>query len=304
MVTMAATVVSTSCQEKKEQPMVQYVVQPDIELGKTADFYISFKVKPDSVWAENGKIDGLELTTDLSEVMQHIDESKSTDDSGKVVHAYYNFYTYAKPTRLGKINFPVLNVSIQDKQYKTAAFSVNVVEKLKVDQDAVKIELNSDQAVYGLKDTVKISLYEYSKFTNAVRKNVSKQSAIAGKGNEIKISTEQGPDEITGIAGFEKYLEQGFEMEDFDWDPFKSRKSIENIDGVNYLKTLVFTASFLPKKKGEFKIGPSEFNYLVFKSNTDYFARLTPMDDGKYSVTDGGATKLKVSSNTITFKVK
>jgi hypothetical protein len=290
MVTMVATVVSTSCQEKKEQPIVQYVVQPEIELGKTADFYITFKVKPDSVWTDTDHIDGLELTNGLSEVMSHIDEN--------------SFYTYVKPNRLGKINFPVLNVSIKGKQYKTAPFSVNVVEKLNVDQDAVKIELKTDKMVYGLKDTIKISLYQYSKFTQTSRKSISKKAAITGKGNEIKISTEQGPDDIAGIAGFEKYVDQHFEMEDFDWDPFQSRKIVENIDGINYLKTLIFSASLLPKNKGEFKIGPSEFNYLVFKSNTDYFARLVPNEDGKYRVTEGGATKLKIASKPVTFEVK
>jgi hypothetical protein len=302
--TMITTIISVSCQENKSHPIVQYVMQPEIELGKTSDFYINFKVKPDSLWAETDHIDGLELTNGISEIITHINESTTTDDNGKVLRAYYNFYTYARPTRLGKINFPVLNIMVKGKRYQTAPFSVTVVEKSKIDQDVVKIELTADKAVYGLKDTVKISLYEFSKFTNASRKNVSKQASITGKGNEIRISSEQGLDEIAGIDGFEKYTEQHFEMEDFDRDPFKDRRSMEKINGIDYLKTLVFTASFLPKHKGEFKIDPSEFSYKVYKSNTDYLTRLVPNKDGKYSLTDHGSTTLKVVSQPITFEVK
>lgn len=301
---LIAAIISCSCQENRSQPVVQYVMQPQIEFGKTSDFYINFKVRPDSLWMEPDHIEGLELTNGISEVIRHINESNITDDNGNVLRAYYNFYTYAKPTRMGKINFPVLNIISKGKHYQTAPFSVTVVENVKIDPDAVKIELTSDKEVYGLKDTIKISLYEFCKFTNASRKNISKKASITGKGNEIRISTEERMDEIAGIEGFEKYTDQHFEMEDFDGDPFKNRRIIEKINGVDYLKTLVFEASFLPKHQGEFKIGPSEFSYTVYKSNTDYISSFKPNKDGSYSVSDSGAMTLKVVSKPITFEVK
>lgn len=301
---MITIMISGFCQENKNQPIVQYVMQPEVELGKASDFYINFKVKPDSLWSETDHIDGLELTNGISEIVTHINESTTTDNNGKVLRSYFNFYTYATPTHLGKINFPVLYIMVKGKRYQTAPFSVTVVERLTIGPDAVKIELTSEKAVYGLKDTVKISLYEFTKFTNASRKNVLKQASITGKDNELTISTEEGLDEIAGIGGFEKYTEQHFEMEDFDRDPFKDRRSMAKIDGVNYLKTLVFTASFLPKHTGKFKIGPSEFSYKVYKSNTDYITRLVPDKNGKYSVTDSGSTTLNVVSKPIAFEVK
>lgn len=304
MVIVFTTVFSSSCQEKKVEPFVQYVMQPEIELGQTTDLYVYFKVKPDSVWADADHIGGLELTDGLKEVKSHINGSTVTDDKGKVVRANYNFFTYAKATRLGKIDFPGLNVMVKGKRYKTPPFSVTVVKQITISPDAVKIELSSDKKSYGLKDTVRISLYEYSKFSNASRKNTSSQPAIAGKGNEIKISTEQGPDEISGIGGFDKYLDAHFKLEDIDWDPTGSKKSIEIRNGVNYLKTLIFSVKLLPKHKGEFKIGPSEFNYEVYKNNADYFSGLTPNNNGTYNITDKGSTKLKVASQAIAFDVK
>ncbi|MNJ87670.1 hypothetical protein D3C87_51970 [compost metagenome] len=302
--TLICASVSGFCQEKKEPNFIQYVVQPEVEIGKTTDFYVRFATKPDSIWSEADQINGLILTDGLSRIVGKVNESNFTDENGKK-KSYFNFYTYVKPEKLGKIDFPVLTMKVKGKEYKTRPFSINVVQQLTVGADAVKVALTSDKAVYSLKDTIVISLYEYSRFITITRKkNKAKQGSLTGKDNEIRISGETTLDDIAGIRGLESYVGKNFELVDFDWDATGNRKSIENINGTSYVKTKIFTAGLVPKNKGEFKIEPSEFEYEVYKSNTDYFSKFEPKDNGRYKVTDKGATQLQVKSQAIEFKVK
>ncbi|SHE68664.1 BatD family protein [Pedobacter caeni] len=294
----------SSCQEKKEPDFIQYVVQPEVEIGKNTDFYVRFAMKPDHVSSATDQIKGLTLTDGLSRISDKINESESTDENGKVT-SYFHFYTYARPEKLGKIDFPVLTMKVKGKEYKTRPFSINVVQQLKVGADAVKVALTSDKAVYSLKDTIAISLYEYSRFINVKRKkNMAIKGSVTGKDNEITISSEPTLDDIAGIKGFEDYLKQNFELVNFDWDAMGDRKSIEIINGISYVKTKIFTTGLVPKNKGEFKIEPSEFEYHVYKSNTDYFSKFEPQDSGGYKVTDKGATQLQIKSQALEFKVK
>jgi hypothetical protein len=302
--TLICASVSGFCQEKKDPNFIQYVVQPEVEIGKTTDFYVRFSAKPDSIWSEADQINGLILTDGLSRIAGKVNESKFTDENGKM-KSYFSFYTYVKPEKLGKIDFPVLTMKVKGKEYKSSPFSINVVQQLTVGADAVKVVLTSDKAVYSLKDTIAISVYEYSRFITITRKkNKAKKGSLTGKDSEIRISGETTLDDIAGIKGFEEYVAKNFELVDFDWDAMGNRKSIENINGTSYVKTKIFTAGLVPKNKGEFKIEPSEFEYEVYKSNTDYFSKFEPQDNGRYKVTDKGAKQLQVKSQAIEFKVK
>lgn len=298
---------SVSCQNKneKEKEFVQFVVQPEVEIGKSMDFSIHFEEKPDSIWSSNAEINGLELTDKLDNVLGHISESELTGDNDEVIKTFYKFYTYAKPTKLGKIEFPVLSVRHKGKVYKTLPFSINVVEKIKVDQDDVKVFWSLDKHNYSKKDTIVLSLYEYSKFSETFRKHSSTKSlSITGKENQINVSAEQTIDNIAGIDGFEKLIDQKFEIVNFDWDFFRSRQSMEKIDNELYIKTLILELHLLAKTKETFEVGPSEYDFSIYKSNSDYFNKFVPNDKGSYNVTENGSTTFKVKSNKLTIKIE
>lgn len=303
IITFPFTVVS--CQNKNEKEFVQFVVQPEVELGKSIDFRIHFEEKPDSIWSSNSEINGLELTDKLENILSNIQESEMTDDHDKVIKAFYSSYTYAKPTKLGKIEFPILSVKHKGKVYKTLPFSINVVEKIKVNQDDIKVLWSLDQPNYDKKDTIKLSLYEYSKFSKTFRKHsAAKNLSLRGKDSQIDVSGEQTVDNITGINGFENLIDEKFDIVNFDWDLFRNRQSMEKINNELYIKTLILELHLLAKTKEKFEVGQSEFDFLVYKSNTDYFNKFAPNDNGSYNVTENGSTPLKIKSNNLEIKIE
>ena len=290
--------------DKHKKEFVQFVVQPEVELGKSFDFSIYFEEMPDSISSSTPEIDGLELTDKLSEALNTTKESELTGDNDVVIKKFYSFYTYATPTKLGKIEFPILSVTHKGKVYKTSPFSINVVEKIKIDQDAVKVIWSSDKSSYDKKDTITLSLYEYSKFSKTSRKRAAaKNLSLKGKENEIKVGVEQTIDDIAGINGFEKWIDPQFEIVNFDWDLFRNRQSMEKLDNELYIKTLILEIQLSAKTTGTVEFGPSEYDFLLYNSNTDYFNKFVPNDNGSYSVTANGATNLKVKSNKLTIEI-
>ncbi|GGE65787.1 hypothetical protein EV200_106247 [Pedobacter psychrotolerans] len=296
---------SVSCQTKNEKEFVQFVVQPEAEIGKSIDFTIHFEEKPDSIWSSNTEINGLELTDKLDRTLSKIKESELTGDNDKVIKTFYSFYTYAKPTKLGKIESPILSVRYKGKVYKTTPFSINVVEKIKIDQDAVQVIWSTEKKTYHKTDTIKISLYEYSKFSQTKRIHSSpKNLSLTGKENKINVSVEETIDNIAGIDDFEKLIEQKFEIVNVDWNMFNSRQSMGKVENELFIKTLILELSLLSKSKGTFQIGPSNYDFFIHKSNTDYFNKFVPNDKGSYNVTEDGSTTLKIKSNTLTIKIE
>lgn len=292
------------CQSKNEKEFVQFVVQPEAELGKSIDFTIQFEEKPDSIFSSSNEIKGLQLTDNLDNVLNKISESEITDDNDNVIKTFYSFSTYATTTKVGKIDFPILSVKHKGKVYKTLPFSINVVEKIKVDQDDVKVIWSSDKPNYNKADTIILSLYEYSKFSDIFRKHSStKNLSVTGKENRINVSAEQTIDNIAGIDGFENLTDQKFEILDFDWDLFRKRQSMERIDNELYIKTLILELHLLAKTKETIEVGPSEYDFSVYKSNTDYFSKFVPNEKGTYDITENGSTPLKIKSNKLTIKI-
>ncbi|CAM3910017.1 Hypothetical lipoprotein [Flavobacterium branchiophilum] len=296
---------SVSCQSKNEKEFVQFVVQPEVEIGKSIDFSIHFEEKPDSIWSSNVEINGLELTDKLDETLNNIKESEMTDDNHKVIKTFYSFYTYATPTKLGKIEFPILSVKYKGKVYKTLPFSINVVEKIKVNQDAIKVIWSTEKTTYKETDTIKISLYEYSKFSQTKRTHSSaKNLSLTGKENQINVSVEETIDNIAGIDDFEKMIDQKFEILNVDWNMFNNRQSMEKVENELYIKTLILELSLLPKTKDAFDVGPSDYDFSINKSNTDYFNKFVPNDKGSYKITENSSTTLKIKSNKLTIKIE
>lgn len=293
-----------SCQSKNEKDFIWFVVQPEVELGKSVDFSIHFEEKPDSIYTNVKEINGLELTDNLDEV-RVTSESSLTDDNDKVIKSFYKFYTYAKPTKLGRIDFPIMTAVYKGKEYKSRPFHINVVDKIIPDQNDVKVIWEADKSGYKKSDTIKLSLYEYSKFSTSARvHSSSKNISLTGKDNQINLSIEQTIDNIAGIDDFEKLLNQKFEIVDFDWNFSNDRQSMGKIENEDYVKTLILKLHLLPKSSKKFVIGPSMYDYRIYKNNTDYFSKYVPNDNGSYNVTENGSTSLKIKSNILTIEIQ
>lgn len=275
--------------------MIEIVVQPEAEVNKKIDFYIYFDSLPDKGTLKIDSISGLELTDELSAV-----EGKIQKEADK-----YSFYAYATPTKIGVLNFPKITMKVRGTTHSSAPFSINVVENLKVTDDSVKLILSSDKKIYGLKDTIKIELNEYSKLAN-IRKKPAANSLpkLDGKENEIRITRNLTLDEISGIPDFETYLDENFEIIDFDFNPFNEGKTIEKIGSDSYIKISLLTLTLLPKKRGDFKIEQSRFEYQAFSNSDDYFSSRVAQNDGSYKITEGNSTGIKVISNALKITVK
>ena len=220
------------CQTKQEEEFVQFVVQPEMEIGKSVDFYIHFKEKPDSIWSSTAGINGLELTDKLDDIADKIKESETTDDNDKVSRTFYSFYTYAKPTKTGSIDFPVLSVRYKGKVYKTPPLSINVVNKNDIAPDAVKVVWSANRTTCSQKDTLSISLYEYTRFAQTKRRHTqANQFGLEGKENQINLSVEETIDNLAGINNFEQSINGKFEITDVDWNMFNTRQSMKKWTG-------------------------------------------------------------------------
>ena len=119
---------------------------------------------------------------------------------------FYKYYNYAKPTKLGRIDLPTITAIYKGKAYKSKALQVNVVDKISVKPNDVKIIWSADKTSYKKEDTIKLSFYEYSKFSqNSKSHSPAKNIALSGKDNEISLSVAETLNNIAGIDGFEKY---------------------------------------------------------------------------------------------------
>ncbi|WP_300673173.1 BatD family protein [Soonwooa sp.] len=293
-----------SSQIKKEKEFVWFVVQPEVELGKNIDFNVYFEDKPESISINAKVIDGLELTDGLDNVRPSYATS-ITDDNDKVITSFYKFYTYAKPTKLGRIDFPTITVKYKGKEYKSTPFHINVVDNICVNPNNVKVVWSTDKSKYKKGDSIKLSLYEYSKFSQTQRIHLpAKNVSLAGKDNQINLNVEDTLDNIAGIDDFEETLSKNFDIVNIDWNMSNFRQSMEQVGNENYVKTLIVELALTPKNKGTYSFGPSTFDYQIYKSNTDYFGKFTPNDQGSYTVTDKGASKLKLISNKASIDVE
>ncbi|TDG35580.1 hypothetical protein EZJ43_13240 [Pedobacter changchengzhani] len=293
-----------SCQSKNDKDFVWFVVQPEAEIGKSIDFSIHFEEKPDSIYTNVKEIDGLELTNNLDRVHM-TSENSITDENDKVIKTFYEFYTYAKPTRLGRIDFPIMTVLYKGKEYKSKPFHINVVDKITIDKNDIKVIWSADKSSYKKTDTIKLTLYEYSKFSENNRTSGTPKSiSLTGKNNQINLGVEETIDNIAGIDDFEKLINQKFEIVDVDWNILKNRQSMEEIEGEFYIRTLILGLHLLPKTQKNFILGESYYDYHIYKNNTDYFKEYVPNDEGSYNITENGSTILKVKSNKLTIKME
>ena len=276
--------------------MIRIIVQPKIEIDKTVDFRVYFAVHPDESSLQIEAVEGLEIT-----------EVTSIEKEGEI----FLLRAYIKPTKLGEINIPVISIKADGIEYESNPFSINVVEILDVDFNSVKTVLASDKNTYRLKDTIKLSLSQYSKFSNTSRYTPEDDTispldglSMEGKEGEISVQIEKTLYDISGIKNLDDYLAENFEIIDFEWNPFGEDLRMEKMENEYYIRTNIFTLYLLANKQGEYAFQPGTFEYLVYKNDQDYFEKFTPNDDGSYTITKRGSTELIVQSNSLTITVK
>ncbi|NRS90807.1 hypothetical protein HNQ02_003754 [Flavobacterium sp. 7E] len=296
-----------SCQNKNKTEFISIIIQPEIEIGQSVDFYVYTKQKVSSISSDFYTINGLELTDNLQKMLnKNPNESNITDENDKLIESTFSYFNYAKATKIGKITFPILTAKYKGKEYKTKPFSINVVDKIKIDKNTVKLIWTTNKTVFASKDTVKVCLYEYSKISQTTRKHLStKITSMKGEKNEINIDveSEDNIDNISGINNFEKSIEQKFKLVDFSLNVME-KQSMEEINNILYIKKLIIELYLTPKLIGNFDFGTSEFDYSIYKNNSDYSDKFIPNESGTYTITENGSTNLKVKSNNLTVKVE
>lgn len=296
-----------SCQQKKSNSsstikktsaMINVIIQPVLEMGKSQVFEIRFNQKPDIGSFKMINPDGLTLTNGIAE--EHIHKQETG----------YSLYDYAMPTHLGTIEIPAVSIKVKGKEYTSQPFSITVVDTIQSgDKNAVKMVWVPNRDVYQVKDTIVLTLYEFSKFSNIQHEVPStiqtpdNNISIKSKKNTITITKHVEIDDLTGINNLQKYLDNKFEI--LDAGPiFFGEKVIEKLDSSMYIKTPICNIYLLAKEKGNYEFPQSLFEYTIFKSNTDYFSRFEHNEDGSHSITDNGSFKLKITSNKLNIKIE
>lgn len=301
----------SSCQGENENQFVQIIVQPEVELNKTFDITITFRVKPDSVWTTTDQIENLELADELNNSLKRFHESSTINEETNKTENYYVSYNIATPQKVGQVSFPSIFYKIKGKEYKTQPFSITVVEKLEINENSLTLKLSSNKETYNITDTIKLNLFEFSKFdlvsrfTKRELENSINNLNLKGEQNSLQISFEKGVDDFVGIMGFEKYIDENFKIVSFDYNPFNDNRTMVNIDNETFIKTKVFEIILLPKHKGTFTFGPSDFGYFVTKSRTDDLNNIEPADEeGWHKLTKKNSYRLNIISNTVEVIVK
>ena len=294
-----------SCKGQKEE-FVRIIVQPEVEVGNTINININFEQKPDSIIVSEIGIDGLEMTYNLYEISNNISESNTRNEHGEIIKTHYNFENYAIPTKKGRIDFPILTVIYKGREYKSKPFYIDVVENIKINQNDIKIIWVSDKESYKKNDTIKLNLFEYSRFSQTKIKHVSpeKLPIFQGKSHEIHIGVEETIDNIVGINDFEKKIEKNFNGLYFNWNTFKNNQIMEEIDDRLYIKTLIAELHLLAKYEGLLEIGPSKFDITLYKNDRFDLKRRIRNKDGIYVMPKEAEKNIKIQSNNLKILVK
>ncbi len=296
--------VFSSCNSQDQKEYVWYVIQPELELGKTSDLEVHFDCKPDSIYTDFSDVEGFQFTESLDEIRVQ-SESSLEDDSGKTLMTSYQYTNSVTPSKLGRIDLPTISIVSQGQVYKSKPMYVYVVDSISIDTSDVRVQWSSNKKSYKTKDTIRLSLYQYSKFTGTMRTHTAaKNLSMTGEENEIKLSAEYSIDNLAGIEGFEDILDKNFQTVAMNFSISDDIQSMVNMDNELYIKTLILDLKLVPKSKGKYVIGPSDFDYRVYKSIDDFYSGFVPTEEGNYQVTTQGASLFNVKSNDLILRVR
>ncbi|WP_299709708.1 hypothetical protein [uncultured Tenacibaculum sp.] len=286
-----------SCNSQKTNKDIIVIVQPKMEKGQTNSITILFKNldKKDSIFVP--KIEELELNDN-----PYIEK--------KVINGeeYLSYYNYIIPQKTGNFILSGIKGFSRDKVLTANSMNIEVVNKMpKVTHKDIVLKLVSDKQKYAKKDTINFALYEYSKYYTVNKVTTKRDSLISlpklkNKESSIQIEKESDLYKISGIESLESQLEHNFEVIDFDYDPFREGSIMEVLNNELYIKTLLISFKMLAKNKGKFTIAPSQFIYLISKSNSDYLGSLTTNNSKNDKI--NMSNKIQIKSNELSFLVK
>ncbi|MGJ1196407.1 hypothetical protein ACR777_09045 [Sphingobacterium spiritivorum] len=241
--------------EKQEQEMIWLVFQPKVELNKSVTLRLFFKNKP-----ETGSIKVHSATKDNYEELEGSEierEMQSQDD------LYFYDITFEAGS-LGKSDLPIIEAKIDGKIYKSSAEVIEVAEKQDVDINAIKLVLESDKDRYTIDDTIRLALYEYSKFSQ-ISKFTPEDLVKKGAPEALFAIIDSGNvDYEVGILGFKKYIDAHFNVANYDWNVNDIGKRMATLDGQLYIKNQIFNMKMVAKEKGIFTIPQSRFDYKIY----------------------------------------
>lgn len=238
-----------------DKEMVTFVGQPKIALHQSTAIKVYFKGKPDPGSIVITSAEG-NLETDFDAATME----KELETEGT---AYFYEFQFDAGS-LGKVNFPIIEAQIAGKKYKSQPASIEVVEQLPVDSDAVRTILMTDKEVYSLEDTITLSLFEYSKFMQISRFTPAELVKKGAPEAMIAIIDEGNVDYKVGIEDFKKTIDDHFNVASFEWNADYQGKTMSSLDGEAYIKDLIFEIKLTPKAKGTVTIGKSSFDYKIY----------------------------------------
>lgn len=238
-----------------DKEMITLVGQPKIALHQSTAIKVYFKEKPDlgSIVVTSAEGD-LETDFDAATIEKEL-EAEGT--------AYFYEFQFDAGS-LGNVNFPIIEAQIAGKKYKSQPASIEVVEQLSVDSDAVRTILMTDKEVYSLEDTITLSLFEYSKFMQITRFTPAELVKKGAPEAMMAIIDEGNVDYKVGIESFKKTIDDHFDVASFQWNADYQGKTMSSLDGQPYIKDLIFEIKLIPKAKGTVSIGKSNFDYKVY----------------------------------------
>ncbi|PJJ79254.1 BatD family protein [Mucilaginibacter auburnensis] len=271
-----------------DDEMIWLVTQPQVELHKTAITTIFFRHKPDK--GSIKVISGNELDIDFngSEIERGIKYDKAN---------YYYEYEFTAG-KLGKSATPVIEIKVNGNTYKSTPGLIEVVEKLKVDSNAIRMVLSSDKNQYKLGDTVLLSLDTYAKFVNYSRFTPDDLVKKGARDALFAIIAEGNVDYEVGIQGFKAYIDANFNVVNFDWNVNDVNKRMSTLENSVYIKNPIFTMKLIPKRKGQYTINSSRFDYKIYPYTDAFKEELLESDKALRT-----KNKIEVTSNQLNITV-
>ncbi|WP_293916071.1 MULTISPECIES: hypothetical protein [unclassified Sphingobacterium] len=241
--------------QKQDNEMIWLVFQPTVELNKSVTLRLFFKNKP-----ETGSIKVHSATKDAYEKLDGSEIEREMESQGDL----YVYDITFEAGSLGKSNLPIIEAKIAGKIYKSSAAVIEVVEKQDVNINAVKLVLETDKDRYNIDDTIRLVLYEYSKFSQ-ISKFTPADLVEKGAPEALFAIIDSGNvDYEVGIPGFKKLIDANFNVANYDWNVNDIGKRMATLDGQLYIKNRIFNMKMTAKEKGIFTIPQSRFDYKIY----------------------------------------
>ncbi|AZA93208.1 Uncharacterised protein [Chryseobacterium nakagawai] len=241
--------------QTQDEERIWLVFQPKVEQNKSVILKLFFRSKPD-----NGSIKVLSASSNTDTELDDSKIEKEMKSDGK----YYFYDIFFEAGALGKSDLPVIEAKINGKTYKSKAATIEVVKKQDVDNNAVRLVLETDKSRYHVNDTIKLSLYEYSKFSQISKFTPADLVKKGAPEALFEVIDTGNVDYEVGIVGFKKYIDANFKVVTYHWNVNDAGKQMATLDGTPYIKNLIFYIKMTAKEKGTFSIPKSRFDYKIY----------------------------------------